>query len=404
MPSPLFDNWALDPAVTYLNHGSFGACPRPVLEAQARERDRLEAGPVRYLARELEARLDEVRAELSAFLAAEPADLVFLPNATSAVNAVLGSLPLERGDALLTTDHAYNACGNVLRHAAERVGAELVVARVPFPLEDPGQVVEAVRAASRPRTRLALIDHVTSPTALVFPVRALVRELEDRGVPVLVDGAHAPGMVPLDLASLGASYYTGNCHKWLCAPKGAAFLHVRRDLQPSVRPAIISHARNSSRTDRPRFLQEFDWTGTFDPTAVLSVPAALRFVAALLPGGWPEAMARNRRLALQGRALLAATLDSPPPAPETMVGSMASLLLPGEGAPSGPDPLEDRLVTHHRIEVPVIPWPAPSVARAPGPARRRLLRFSAQLYLGEEDFARLAAALAQELARGSERG
>jgi isopenicillin-N epimerase len=393
VPSPLLRHFTLDPAVTFLNHGSFGACPRPVQEAQQRERERLEAEPVRYLARELEGRLDQVREELAAFLGAEPRDLAFVPNATTAVNAVVRSLDLAPGHELLALDQGYNACLNVLRHAAARSGARLVLAAVPFPLASEGEAVEAVLRAASPRTRLALVDHVASPTGLVLPVARIVRALEGRGVPVLVDGAHAPGMVPLDLASVGASYYAGNCHKWLCAPKGAGFLHVRRELQAAVRPAVISHGANSPRADRSRFLVEFDWVGTTDPTAVLSIPAALRFMGSLLPGGWPEVMRRNRALALEARALLASALGAAPPAPDSMVGSLAALRLP-DGTPAAPrsplyqDALQDALLERFGIEVPVVPWPAPP---------RRLLRISAQLYNDLGDYQRLAAALGELL-------
>ena len=391
--SPLRAHWALDPTLTFLNHGSFGACPRPVLEAQRRERERLEANPVRYLARELEGRLDAVRAELAAFVGADPADLAFVANATTAVNAVVRSLRFRPGDELLALDHGYNACLNVLRHAAAEQGARLVLARIPFPLASEDAAVEAVLAAAGPRTRLALVDHVTSPTGLVLPIERIVPALESRGIPVLVDGAHAPGMVPLDLRALAASYYTGNAHKWLCAPKGAGFLHVRRELQGAIRPPVLSHGANATRGDRSRFQLEFDWVGTTDPTAVLAIPEALRFVGSLVPGGWPEVMRRNRALALAARSHLAGALGVAPPAPESMVGSLAALPLP-DGAGDPPrsplyqDPLQDALFERFAIEVPVVPWPAPP---------RRLVRVSAQLYNTLDDYRRLGAAL-RELA------
>ncbi len=384
--------WTLDPAVIFLNHGSFGACPRPVLEAQQRLRDELEREPVRFLARELEERLDAARAALADFVGADPDGLAFVHNATTGVNTVLRSLALEPGDEVLTTDHLYPACRNAVEAVAGQAGARVVVARVPFPLGGADQAVEAILAAVTPRTRLAVLDHVTSPTGLVLPVARLVAALAGRGVETLVDGAHAPGMVPLDLRAIGAAWYVGTCHKWLCAPKGAAFLHVRRDRRAGIHPLVVSHGARSPRTDRPRFRLEFDWTGTDDPTAYLAVPEAIRVLGAALPGGWPAVMARNRALALEARRLLGAALGVAPPCPDEMVGALAALPLPegGPPAPPAPDPLQDALLERFRIEVPVIAWPAPP---------RRLLRVSAQLYNDAADYRRLAAALRVLLGR-----
>ncbi len=388
-PSPHVAHWTLDPEITFLNHGSFGACPRPVLALQAELRARLERQPVQFMARELEGRLDEARAALATFVRALPADLAFVPNATSGVNAVLRSLVFAPGDELLTTNHAYGACRNALHFVAERSGATVVTAQVPFPLDGPDAVVEAVLARVTPRTRLALLDHVTSPTGLVWPIAELVQALAERGVETLVDGAHAVAMLPLDVSAIGAAYYAGNCHKWLCAPKTAGFLHVRRDLQPLIRPLAISHGARLQRADRSRFLLEFDWTGTVDPTAALAVPEAIRFLGALLPGGWPALRAHNRDLALAGRRLVCEALEVAAPAPESMIGSLAAVPI-RDGSPLPPtsalycDPLQDALREEAGIEVPIVPWPAPP---------RRLIRISAALYNSVADYERLAVAL-----------
>ena len=392
MPSPFAPLWTLDPEVDFLNHGSFGACPRAVLDAQAGQRARMARQPVRFF-RELEGPLDVARHALADFLSADGDDLAFVPNATTGVNTVVRSLELESGDELLTTDHAYNACRNTLRWHEQR-GVRVVTARVPWPLEGPHQVIDAVLSAVTPRTRLALIDHVTSPTGLVFPVQELVRRLAERGVDTLVDGAHAPGMLPLDLRALGAAYYTGNCHKWLCAPKGSAFLHVRRDKQASVRPLAHGHGLNSARTDRSPFRLQMDWVATSDPTPYLCVPEALRFLGALLPGGFPELMEQNHALALAGRAALCKRLSVPAPAPDFMLGSLAAVPLPDfVGKPPAPSglswhPLQRALLEKHGIEVPVFFFPH---------APRQLLRIAAQAYNSLEQFERLATALAAEL-------
>ena len=386
--------WPLDADVVFLNHGSFGSCPRSVLDFAQALRERMERQPVQFLVRELEGLLDQARGALATFVGAQTDDLVFVPNATVGVNTVLRSLPFQPGDELLVTNHEYNACHNALDFAAARCGAKAVVAHIPFPLRSSAEILTAVLGRVTPRTRLALLDHVTSQTGLVLPIQRLVNELASRGVETLVDGAHAPGMVPLNLREIGAAYYTGNCHKWICAPKTAAFLQVRRDLQHLIHPLSISHGANSPRRDRSRFLIEFGWTGTLDPSACLSVPEALRFVGSLLPGGWPEVMQRNRDLALAGRKILCDVLNIDLPCPDDMIGSLASVPLPdasSQGPPSSPlynDPLQDLLRERHRIEVPVIPWPTPP---------RRLLRISAQLYNSLDQYQLLAEALKEML-------
>lgn len=382
--------WPLDPAVTFLNHGSFGSCPLPVLEFQRELRDRMERQPVKFFVRDLEELLDWARIRLAKFLGGKAENLVFVPNATSGVNAVLRSLDFEPGDELLVTDHEYNACRNALDYVAQRTGAKVVVAKIPFPLASAEEIIEAVMGAVTWRTRLALLDHVTSQTGLVLPIEFLVRELNARNVDTLVDGAHAPGMVPLDLHALNAAYYTGNCHKWICAPKGAAFLHVRADRQKDIRPLVISHGANSSRTDRSRFLIEFGWMGTGDPSPALCVPKAIEFVCSLRPGGWDEVMNHNRELALGARRVLCEALRIPLPCPAELIGSLASVPIPDapDSKPSNNplylDPLQDRLLEEFKIEVPIIPWPAPP---------KRLLRVSAQLYNSLPQYEQLAGAL-----------
>lgn len=380
--------WGLDPTFDFLNHGSFGACPTAVLAVQRELRDRMEAQPLRFLARELEPLLDEARHALAAFLGADPAGLAFVPNATTGIATVLAAWDLAPGDEILTTSHVYPAVRAALARLAVRTGAVVVEAPVPFPIAGPEVVEQAVLAAVSPRTRWAVLDHVTSPTALVFPVERLVPALAARGIETLVDGAHAPGQVAVDVAALGAAYYVGNCHKWLCAPKGAGFLVARADLRDALLPIVPSHGEASFRTDRPRFRLAFDWTGTDDPTPYLAVPAALRFLEGLVPGGWPAIRARNHGLAVEAQGLLAAALGIVPPAPAAMLGAMAAL-------PLGPDPdprpsafpfdyaVKNRLLARG-FEAPVFAFP-----RYPD----RVLRVSAFLYNAADQFRRLAGAL-----------
>jgi isopenicillin-N epimerase len=388
--------WPLDRSVDFLNHGSYGACPAEILRYQATLRAEMEAEPVRFLGRELDDRLDVARAGLAAFVGADPDDLAFVSNATGGVNAVLRSLRLAPGDELLTTDHAYQACRNTLDFVAARSGARVVTVTLPFPVTSPQAIVDVVLAGVTPRTRLALLDHITSPTALILPLERLVAALAARGVDSVVDGAHAPGMVPLDLRALGAAYYSGNCHKWLCTPKGSAFLWVRRDRQAEIHPLTISHGAKGERAGRSRFRLEFDWTGTQDPTAWLTVPMAIDYLAGLVPGGWPALMARNRALALEARRLLCAAAGTEPACPEEMIGSIASVILPDnrtvETGWRVRDPIQGRLFEAWGIEVPIMRWPAPP---------KRMIRVSAQLYNHLPQYVRLAEALRKELAAES---
>ena len=394
---PFASHWTIDPEVVFLNHGSFGACPKPVLAAQAELRARLEREPCAFMAREWEGRLDEARQALARFVGADADAVAFVTNATMGVNTVLRSLRFSPGDEILVVDQGYNACQNAARFVADRSGARVVVAHAPYPLADPGEVTRAIVESVTSRTRLAIVDHVTSATGLLLPIEAIVRALDARGVDTLVDGAHAPGMVPLAVDALGAAYYTGNCHKWMCTPKGSAFLYVRPDRQDLVHPLVISHGRNARRQDRSRFRLEFDFTGTQDPTAWLVIPEAIRFMGSLLPGGWSELRETNHALALRGRSLLCQALGIQAPAPESMIGSLAAVPLPAAGAateiaPLSVDPIMATLYDRYRIEAIVSVWPA-----SPG----RVLRVSAQIYNEESQYETLAAALLEALAAGA---
>ncbi|MFB2771076.1 aminotransferase class V-fold PLP-dependent enzyme [Pelatocladus sp. BLCC-F211] len=382
--SPFKNLWSLDPKVTFLNHGSFGACPIAVLSFQQQLRSQLEQEPLRFFTREWEVLLDGAKSKLAAFVGADVEDLVFVPNATTGVNAVLRSLIFHPGDEIITTNHEYNACRNALDFIASRTGAQIVVAQIPFGLDSPQQIVEAVIERVSPQTRLALLDHVTSQTALIFPLQQLVQQLQARGVDTLVDGAHAPGMLPLNLREIGATYYTGNCHKWLCAPKGAAFLYVQRDKQPEIRPLTISHGANSPRTDKSRFQLEFDWMGTDDPTAYMCVPEAIAFLGSLLPGGWDELRQRNHQLALQARQLLCQTLQVLPPCPEEMIGSMAVVPIPTALSNRNFLSIRDELFDRFGIQVQIVPWQE---------TPKLLVRISAQIYNTIEEYEYLGKAL-----------
>ncbi|MBN2579487.1 MAG: aminotransferase class V-fold PLP-dependent enzyme [Pirellulales bacterium] len=390
--------WDLESGADFLNHGSFGACPREVLAYQRELIGELERQPVRFLTQKIQPLLDESRRILCRVINAPVEDVVFVQNATAGVNCVLRSLRFQPGDEILVTNHEYNACANAAAFAAERAGAKAVTVELPLPVDAPGQVVEAVMAQVTPRTRIALIDHITSPTALVLPVEELTRRLQGQGVDVLIDGAHGPGMVPLHLEQLGAAYYTGNCHKWLCTPKTAGFLYVRPDRQEGIVPLIVSHGYNSPRPGYNRFRDLFDWPGTLDPTPWLCVGRAVEFLEKLLPDGLAGLMRRNHALAVWARRMLAERLGLTPIGPEEMLGSMAAFQLPDDrpedrDLPLPPPPmhrLTDVLWKDHRIEVPVLYWPA---------APKVVLRICAQAYNAPEQYVRLAEALEGKTAK-----
>jgi isopenicillin-N epimerase len=387
--------WRLDPEVINLNAGGLGSCPTPVLEAQARWREQMERRPHEFLLRELEGHMLKVREALGRFVGSDPDHLAMVPNATAGVNAVLRSLDFRPGDELLTTSHEYNGCLNALDYVASRAGATIVRAPIPFPIEDPEQVTAAVLAGVTKRTRLAMISHITSATALVFPIEEIVSELNQMGVDVLIDGAHAPGLVDLELDWLGAAYYSGNCHKWLCGPKGTGFLHVRKDKQPLIHPLVIGFRANDPRTDISQFRKEFDWPGVYDPTGFLSIPDALDFLEDLAPGGLRGLAARNRGLALEARDRLCPIFEIEPPAPDSMLTAMVALpldhLIP---EPDRRPQLGIQLRERYRIEVPILRWrPRPNTESG-------VIRISCQAFNDRSDIEALAHGMTELLGGG----
>ncbi|MFZ4574635.1 MAG: aminotransferase class V-fold PLP-dependent enzyme [Phycisphaerales bacterium] len=402
-PSSLAAHWMHDPSVVYLNHGSFGGMPREVHHAQVALQQRLEAEPVKFFVEDIWPLMDETRKALASFLHCEWTGLTPVTNATYGVATVLDSLVesgfLTRGTSVLTNNHEYPACQNNLRRAAKRGGFDIIPAEIPFPLEHEDELVAAIVGAVTPTTRLALISHVTSPTGLVLPMNRIVRELEARNVRTLIDGAHAPGMVAdLNLRAMNPSYYTANCHKWFCTPKGSAFLYVRDDLRREVHPVVLSNNAEKPRVGRDQFFTEFDFVGTSDPTPFLTIPFALRFMPGLVEGGWPEIMRRNRAMTLAARDMLCREIGMTPPAPDSMIGSICTMILPPHDAalharlmqrPSKQhDALWDALNVKHRIQVPV--W---GLAGKP----ERFLRIACQVYNTMEQYEYLARAVNAEL-------
>jgi isopenicillin-N epimerase len=362
----------LDPEVAFLNHGSFGSCPRPVFESYQAWQRELEREPVDFFDRRLPDLLAGARAALATYLGCSAQDLTFVQNATTGVNLAARSLDLGPGDEVLATDLEYGACDLAWEWVCGRAGSRYVRAPIALPLADPRDLVEALFASATDRTRVVYVSHVTSTTGLVLPVEEIVGRARALGLITVVDGAHAPAQVPVDLAGLGADFYSGNCHKWLCAPKGAGFLHVRQDLQDRVDAAIVSWGYAEGRS----FAQRIEMQGTRDPAAWLAVPDAITFQAARR---WDEVRERCRLLTRDARSELCELLGTTPIAPDSMLAQMAAVRLPR------PVPeLRDRLFTHHRVEIPVSRDTA-------------LLRLSVAAYTTREEIDRLLAALVREL-------
>jgi len=375
--------FSLDPDVAFLNHGSYGACPRPVLAAQRRWQDLLERQPVAFMdPRHLRARFAEVRAALAGELGAAADDLFWATNATEALNLVARSLVLRPGDEIVTTDHEYAALDKTWDFVCRRTGAVVKRVAVPLPLTDAKDFTARVTTALTDRTRVLFLSHVTSPTALVFPIADAVATARARGIVTVVDGAHGPGLVPLDLDRLGADFYAGNCHKWLLAPKGAGFLHVRRDARAGLVPGIISHGwapglapDDAGPLGDNAFLDSFQFRGTRDPSAWFSVPAAIDFRRAR---DWHGHMARCRSLAIETAEAIAARFGMDLPGTPDFLTQMVAIPIP----PCGPEALHDRLLAEDGVEIPVICWNG-----------RHFLRLSVQAYTRPRDLDRLMDAM-----------
>ncbi len=376
----LRDQFLLREDVVFLNHGSFGACPRPVHRRYQALQCELESNPVAFLAedRELPGRMAAARAELARFLGARRDDLVLVPNATHGLNVVARSVDLRPGDEVLLTDHGYGAIDRTWTFACERAGARVRRARVPLPVESAEQVVEEIWAEVTHRTRVLCLDHITSPTALILPLKPLIRRARRAGILVVIDGAHGPGQVPVDLADLDPDVYVGNGHKWLLAPKGAGFLWARPEVQPLLQPLVVSWGWRSDRPGPSRFVDEQEWTGTRDPAAGLAVPAALAFRQ---EHDWPRQQRRCRHLLRQARAEISRLTGRLPICPDDAAwfGQMHALPLP----PCDPPRVQRALRERFAIEVPVIAWQG-----------QALLRVSVQVYNTRQDVEALVMALA----------
>ena len=377
----LKSRFLLDPDVIFLNHGSFGACPKPVFEAYQKWQRELERQPVEFLNRRAIGLLAEARARLAAYLGVATDEVVYFPNPTTALNMVARSLDLSPGDEILTTDHEYGAMDRTWRFVCRKTGARYVQQPIPLPVTSHTDFVETFWAGVTERTRVVFISHITSPTALAFPVQEICRRARDAGLLSIVDGAHAPGQIPLNLATLGADVYAAACHKWLCAPKGSAFLYVRPEVQGMLEPLVVSWGWESERPSDSQFVDHHEWQGTRDLAAFLSVPAAIEFQA---QHDWEAVRQRCRALASQTRQRLNALTGLDPICPDSAEWfvQMFAARLPDVDL----DRLKERLYDEFRIEVPLFKWNG-----------QPLIRVSFQAYNSQADADALVEALAQLL-------
>jgi len=351
MPSGLRDHFLLDPNVVFLNHGSFGACPRPVFEVYQRRQLELERQPVEFLGRRITGLMADARARLAAYLGVPAETVVYFSNSTTAINMVARNLALRPGDEILTTDHEYGAMDRAWRFVCARTGARYIRRPAPVPVTTPAEFVEAFWAGVTERTRAIFISHLTSSTALIFPVGEVCRRARAAGLLTVIDGAHAPGQVPLNLAELGADIYTGACHKWLCAPKGSAFLYARPEAQAWLEPLVVSWGWESETPSGVPFVDYHEWQGTRDMAAFLATPAAIDFQA---EHDWVRVRAECHALAVETRRRSNALTGLAALCPDSAdwLGQMVSIRLP----PVDMDWLKSALYERYRVEAPLVRW------------------------------------------------
>lgn len=384
LPVPTRADFLLDPDLVFLNHGSFGAVPRAVQAEYQRLQDRMERNPVEWLGRRSDDLLGRARARLGEFVGAATDDLVFFPNPTTGINMVVNSLRLRPGDQVVSTDHEYGAMIRTWRKATAAVGAEWVPVEIPLPVTTEADFVDRVWGAVTERTRVLFLSHITSATALVFPVAELCRRARAAGILAIVDGAHVPNHVPLDIEALDCDVYAGALNKWVCAPKGSAFLWARPEVQEWLQPLIVSWGWESDHPSASQFVDHHQWQGTRDLSPFLAVPAALDFVAT---HDWAAVRAESHRLALAMRDAVNAHTGLPAlSGGGEWLGQMAAVHLP-EGTDVAD--LQARLFDRHRVEVPCSMWNG-----------RPLLRVSCNAHTSEADVTAFAAAIAAELPAG----
>lgn len=385
-PDPMISKWHLRRDIVHMDHGSSGACPIEVLEHQNTLRWDLDRGSPEFFLSSWSPRHRASKEALARFINADYDELLLTPGSTLGLNIVTQSQQFQPGDELLTTNHAYSSVTMLLKHVAKRDGANVIIAKVPFPVASPDEIIDSILACVTERTKFAIIDHIVSRTGLVFPIQRIVKELADRGVETLVDGAHGPGQVQVDMHAIGAAYYTSSCHKWMCAPRGVGFMYARHDRISRLKPLIIArsgHWRDSEGSTYTRLEHTFEWNGCHDPSGVHSMPKIIHFLETALPGGHAAMVKRNHELAVAARRQVLDILGIEIPCPDEMMANMVTFALPDSVLPEalGILPLCKVLWEKDRAEIQCYHWPA---------YPKRIFRFSVQLHNSLEQYIWLA--------------
>ena len=375
----LKDQFFLDPDITFLNHGSFGACAKPVYEDLLNWQLQMEREPVKFFEDTIFDALKKSRQVLGNYINCPADDLVYFPNPTTAINAAARSLKLEPGDEVLSTNHIYGALDRTWKYICNKNEAEFVKADIPFPIQSKDEFLNSFFAAVTSKTRVIFLSHITSMTAMIFPVEEVVEFARENNILSIIDGAHVPGHIPLNINTLNPDIYTGACHKWMCSPKGTSFLYVKKELQENIHPLVVSWGWESENPSDSQFLDWHEWQGTRDMSAFLTIPEAVKFMD---DNDWPNVSRKCRKMVIQTRNQLLNYLNISPPCPDDWLGQMASIPMPFNDAFE----IKNALLNKYHIQVPIFTWEG-----------KVYLRYSIQAYNSESDLEKLLSAIKELL-------
>lgn len=390
--SPLIKHWGIPENVVYLNHGSFGATPISVLERQLSIQRGCEAQAIDFFVEKLQGLIDESKNALAPFIGTSSNNFVFVHNTTEGVNTILNSFPANEGDEWLITNHNYGACVNALKHYAKLKKCGVVSAAIPYPVNNEQEIIDAIEKSVTPNTKLALIDYITSASAIIFPIREIINLLHAKGIKVIIDAAHAPGMVAFNIDELKPDFFVANCHKWICSPKGSAFMYVAPEHKQNIFPLVISHYNDSAEGTGAHWANQFMFSGTQDYSPFICVKDALEQMPVIAANNWDFIREQNHHLVYKAATKIADELGVALPAPESMIGSICNIPMPDGEKPEKSfntnTVLKKKLLEKYKIEVPVFIFPQ---------APNQWLRISAQLYNSMEQYDYLLDCLKKEI-------